>query len=101
MPDSGWGALFRNRVSAAHAGIMAQRIQARQPEPWLFQVECSYGGSIVAVCATIRVFDLSICPHLSSPLRRRAADIGDTSNSLQSTQKDRLEWENTRTSGKD
>jgi hypothetical protein len=59
MPDSGWGALFRNRVLAAHAGVVAQRIQARQPEPWLFQVECSYGGLIAAVCATIRVFDLS------------------------------------------
>jgi hypothetical protein len=30
MPDSGWGALFRNRVSAAHAGVLAQRILARR-----------------------------------------------------------------------
>jgi hypothetical protein len=59
MPDSGWGALFRNRVSAAHAGVLVQRIQARQPEPWLFQVECSYGGLIATVCATIRAFNLS------------------------------------------
>jgi hypothetical protein len=57
VSDGGWRALFGERMSLAHAGLAAQRIASRQPEPWLIQVFCSYGGSIAAVCDAIRIFE--------------------------------------------
>jgi hypothetical protein len=57
-PDSGWGALFRNRVAAVDAGLMVRRIRGRAPEPWLVQLECSYGGFIAALCEALQVFQV-------------------------------------------
>jgi hypothetical protein len=55
--DSAWNVLFRDRFAPHDVRRAAQEIAARRPEPWLFQLACSYGGVTSAVCQDIKVFD--------------------------------------------
>lgn len=62
IPDGGWRALFRNRLSVADARRAALAIAARRPEPWLVQITCSYGGSIAIVCDSIHISEAAGAP---------------------------------------
>lgn len=55
VPDGGWNALLRTRTDATNVAGVAGRIAARQPEPLLVLIDCSYGGQLAAVCKRLTI----------------------------------------------
>ena len=55
VPDGGWNALLRTRTDGTTVANVARCIAARQPEPLLVVVDCSYGGQFAAVCERLQI----------------------------------------------
>jgi len=57
-PDSGWNALFAKRVRSPDDRRAAEKIVRANPKAFLVQLACSYGGSVAAVCESIRAYEI-------------------------------------------
>lgn len=54
--NSGWDLLFASRYKKDDVKETAARIALKRPQSLLVQVECSYGGAIVAICDRVSFF---------------------------------------------
>lgn len=58
--DVGWNLLFKDRISDLPRVVkQADKIIKLYPSAYLFQVECSYGENIVAICDTFSIYSES------------------------------------------
>lgn len=56
IPDSPWNALYAGRVHEVPKQV--QRVIDNDPESFLFEMTCSYGGGFVTVCRQIKFFEI-------------------------------------------
>ncbi|MGH6846355.1 MAG: hypothetical protein ACREC0_02625 [Methylocella sp.] len=54
-PDAGWNALFADILSEKDRLSAAEKIVNRNPNAYLFQLDCSYGGSIACIADGVSV----------------------------------------------
>jgi hypothetical protein len=58
-PDSAWNILFTERLGLEGAKKEAFKIIQEKPDSLLVQVECSYGGAMVAICEHVEIVNES------------------------------------------
>ncbi|MCC7038074.1 MAG: hypothetical protein IT560_12325 [Alphaproteobacteria bacterium] len=56
IPDSPWNSLYVDRVH--DVPIQVQHVIDKNPENFLFEMTCSYGGGLTAVCRQIKFFEM-------------------------------------------
>jgi len=65
VPDGAWYVLYKERLGIEGAQTQALALATTLPDHFLIQVECSYGGSIAAVCKGIELVRGAGSPHRS------------------------------------